>query len=113
MKRNWFLQEYRAAWRTLFHFAMFCFLLGFFSLPLHLLGLVDEERHPVITTVLLVVCLLVYLPFGILWASRMSGVQPPTEEQADRLHREAIAAKNAELKKEACTANVGPSGGRA
>jgi hypothetical protein len=42
----------------------------------------------------------------------MSGVHPRTEEQADRLNHEAIAAKNAELKEEALTTGAGPSSGR-
>ena len=100
MRLNWFFGEYFAAIRTCFHFAILCVLLAIFSLPLQLLGLLNDGRYPVLTGVIQVVCLLVYLPFCILWASRVSGVRPPTEEETDLQYREAVRRKNVELNRE-------------
>ena len=112
MNLNGFVQEYRTAWRTLFYFAFFAFLLGVFSLPLRLLDLLNDKQYPVISEVIRIACLLAYLPFCILWASRVSGFRLPTKEEAERQHREAVRRKNAELKRENRTVSIAPASGR-
>jgi hypothetical protein len=107
MKR--FLQEYGVAWQTTLYFGLFWFLLAILLLPLQFLRLLDDEKHAAIKVPVVAACVLVYLPFAILWASRVSHVRPPTDEQADQLHREAVAAKNAELQMENQTVCDGAS----
>jgi len=100
MKTKSLVREYFLAWRTVLYFTGFCVLLSVLLLPMQLLAMIEATRYPVLHKALLAVLLLVYLPYALHLASKMSGVGPPTPDEEERRQREVVARKNAELERE-------------
>ena len=83
------LKAYQEGWRTIVYFIGFSILLNIFAgIPLKILfsALDDGPALYIVTGAFL----LIYFPFAMLWASRLSGVKPLSPEKAEEKRRKEI-----------------------
>ena len=93
--------QWKEAWRISIYFIGFSIVCNFLMLPVGL-GKIAFFKEHIIAAVIFYVCLgLFYLPFAILWSSKIANLRAPTQEEAkqkeihdqERLNRQ-IQARN-------------------
>ncbi|EMI57585.1 hypothetical protein [Rhodopirellula sallentina] len=94
------LRSYGDAWRTTFHFIAFGIAFFILTFPTRLLGILTGPEPSWYIAVPLFCALVVYLPFSVDWASRLTGVRPRTPEEQEEHHRKVVDEKNAQLRRE-------------
>ncbi|EMI51855.1 membrane protein [Rhodopirellula sallentina SM41] len=94
------LRSYGDAWRTTFHFIAFGIAFSILTFPFRLLGIVTGPEPSWYIAVPLIFALVVYLPFSVAWASRLTGVRPRTPKEQEEHHRKIVDEKNAQLRRE-------------
>ena len=94
------LSSYMIALRTTLHFCLFAVILGILTFPFRLADKLLGDAPPFLITLTVVLVILVYLPFAVLWSSRITGVRPRTEAEAKQHHNEIVRTKNAQLRQE-------------
>ena len=101
-----FIEIWKDAWRTTWYFFFFWMMLGLFGLPLWIVSECTKDtdnNHSI--WVFHIILYILYLPFAIRWASKVSGVRPPTRKEAKEMARrsqeeyEQINRKNTSQKK--------------
>jgi hypothetical protein len=84
------LKAYQEGWGTIVYFIGFFILLNIFAgIPLKIL-FSALDGYGLALYIVIGAFLLIYFPFAMLWASRLSGVKPLTPKEAEGKRRKEI-----------------------
>jgi len=92
--------SYMNALRTTLHFFLFGAVLAILMFPIRISGKLLGDAPDFLILLTTVLAILVYLPFAVLWSSRITGVRPRTESEAEQQHSDIVNTKNAQLRQE-------------